>query len=440
MKRSPLGFRIAPLCLLVAVAVGVSCDDPGANAPPTDDVAGSDGGDAGGIDAAADAGADVSDSDSSPTVAPWDWCEGAPPDDSCWDARREPDSERIALARRIADAAVVRDQPEDHAWQWGEAVLMLGIAELGRVTDEPRYTAYVRAWLDHHVEAGYEIVTSDTCAPAALAVVVQRDTGPDPAMQAVVDDALTYLYEESARSPEGGLSHFGTIESLGVQLWADSLFMFGNVLNGYGEYASDETALDAWAEQFVVFADLMQDDTGLFRHAVYTFYEQDDDVYWARANGWILGAAFDHLRIRRDRSEAQDDVLEGARALADAVIALQDESGLWPTVINRGDETYLETSASALFAWALARGWRYGWLDDDVLPVIDRTIRGLEEVVVDDADGVPVVTGISVPTSVGTFAYYAALPVDDDISYGVGAVLLALIETSGLPAGPDEVP
>lgn len=250
-----------------------------------------------------------------------------------------------------------------------------------------------------------------------------------------MDDALDYLYVRSRRSPEGGLSHFGTVDALGVQLWADSLFMFGNVLHLYAEYAGDDDALDAWAEQFAIFSALMQDEAGFFRHAEYTFYEQDDDVYWARANGWILGAAYDHLRIRRNRGEAAEDVWPGTAALTGAVLGSQGATGLWHTVINRGDETYLETSASALFAWGLARGWRYGWLDDDVLPVIALAMDGVRSTIVEDDSGMPVVTGISVPTSVGDFDYYAGLPVDDDISYGVGAVLLALIETSGLPNG-----
>ena len=52
----------------------------------------------------------------------------------------------------------------------------------------------------------------------------------------------------------------------------------------------------------------------------------------------------------------------------------------------------------------------------------------------EDDQGRPVVTGVSSPTTVGTFEYYAELSTTDDISYGLGTVIMALIETSGLPA------
>jgi unsaturated rhamnogalacturonyl hydrolase len=50
-----------------------------------------------------------------------------------------------------------------------------------------------------------------------------------------------------------------------------------------------------------------------------------------------------------------------------------------------------------------------------------------------DAQDRPVVTGISGPTMAGSFEYYRDIPVLDDLPFGLGAVLLILIETSGLP-------
>ena len=49
------------------------------------------------------------------------------------------------------------------------------------------------------------------------------------------------------------------------------------------------------------------------------------------------------------------------------------------------------------------------------------------------ADRLPVVTGISGPTSVGDFDHDASIPVGPDVAHGMGAVILMLTETSGLP-------
>jgi unsaturated rhamnogalacturonyl hydrolase len=100
--------------------------------------------------------------------------------------------------------------------------------------------------------------------------------------------------------------------------------------------------------------------------------------------------------------------------------------------MNRPGESYLETSAAALFAYGMARGYRYGFVDASVLPSIEAAMRGVTARIVVDPEGVPTVTGVSGPTSVGTFDYYATLATRDDVAYGIGAVLLALTETSGL--------
>ena len=171
---------------------------------------------------------------------------------------------------------------------------------------------------------------------------------------------------------------------------------------------------------------------------------------------WRLDRALDRDTVRLSAGDWSDETtltvalnpkidqtVEGAREQVAAIIDTQDPAtGLWWTVINRPGETYLETSASALFIYGMARGWRYGYLGDEVLPAIALGLEGLATQIVDgdgqpfdpsSSTGAPVVTGTSQPTSVGTFDYYANIGVQDDIPYGIGAVLLALTETSGLP-------
>jgi unsaturated rhamnogalacturonyl hydrolase len=160
----------------------------------------------------------------------------------------------------------------------------------------------------------------------------------------------------------------------------------------------------------------------------------DSSLYWGRANGWVTSAGYDYLRALVIR-EQSDAVAEAALAEQVAgIIASQDPSGLWWIILNHPDEIYLETSTTALLAYGLARGYRYGLLDGEVvLPVIESSVAALETKIVPDGDGLPVVTEISGPTGPGELADYAAVPLEDDISYGVGAVILALIESSGLP-------
>ncbi|WP_437962756.1 glycoside hydrolase family 88 protein (plasmid) [Sorangium sp. So ce119] len=360
-------------------------------------------------------------------------CTPTPP--SAGDAfalERAPGSESVALARAVADRWIAEHPAESLPWDWGEGTVMLALVDLYRVTQHVPYRDYYRRYIDHHLEYGYEITISDRCPPAVAALALHEETCAAP-YGAIVDDALRYLDEEARRTEQGGISHLGVSPLFEPTLWVDSLFMFGNVLVRAGERSGDARPLDEFSNQFQIFASLLQDEPGLFRHAYNWAAPQDPDVYWARGNAWVTAAGYEYLRVRAARGE-RDEAVAGAldRQVAAVLDAQDPDTGLWWTIMNRPGEIYLETSATALFAAGLARGLRHGFLDASVRPAIDSALAGVRSRIETDGSGRPVVTGISGPTSVGKLEDYAAVELRDDISYGVGAVILALVETSGL--------
>lgn len=362
-----------------------------------------------------------------------DACETGPVDEACYVAGRDPQSARIQLALDIALRHMALHPPAEEHWDWGPAAFMFSLTELYHITGDTRLRDHYQAWMDHHIAEGYSLQMSDHCPPSLTALALYLETG-DPAYEAVVLDVMTYLFEEAPRI-EGGISHMGTADVLGDTLWLDSLFMFGVVLTRWGEHTGERTYLDELREQFLIFADLLQEPPGFLMHAYHWPVPQDPDVYWARGNGWVTASGFEYLRVKRNRGERGDPAVEDLlRWQVEAIRAYQDaDSGLWWTVLNRPGETYLETSASALFAYGMARGYRYGFLDNDVLPVVAAAMEGVEANVLRDASDLPYVTNISGPTMVGDFRNYEDVELGEDISYGVGAVILALMETSGLP-------
>lgn len=357
-------------------------------------------------------------------------CEPSPGVDEGFAAERDPTSENVVLARAIADRYMDEHEATSLKWDWGEATFLVGVVDLYRLTGEQKYSDYLQAYIDHHI-GRYVLTQSDRCPSSVAAIELYRQ-GCDEKYQAVVDDIMFYLDEEALRTEQGGLNHLGTVDLFPPSLWIDSLFMFGTPLTRWGTLTNAPSRLDFYADQFRIFTDVLQEDAGFYRHA-YNWGAQDDDVYWARGNGWVLAASGEYLQSRVARGESDDFVATAHRTLAQAVIDAQDPAtGLWWTVINRPGETYLETSAAALFALGLARGYRAGILDQSVLTTVNLALQGVKSRIEDDEQGRPVVTGISGPTGVGGFEFYADIEQEPDIHYGVGAVVLALIETSGL--------
>lgn len=371
-------------------------------------------------------GAGCSD-DSSGLTYP-DQCEPTETDEACYARVRDPESEQVQLATQIAHRYIDEHPATEEFWDWTSGVLMFALTELYRVTGDAKVRDYYQEYMDFHIAEGYRLFWSDSCPPALTALALLRDS-EDASYRKVVDDVLEYL-RTAPRTEDGGISHYGDIYPT---IWVDSLFMFGMVLNRHGEIDDDAESLALMSEQLGIFQSILQDDNGLLVHADDWPYPFDTDIYWGRGNGWVTASLADYLRILLLRGESDPVASRMFEDHVNGVLETQDTpSGMWWTVMNRPGETYLETSATALFAYGVARAYRYSLLGEGELDAAKRAMEAVENKVVTDGQGRPYVTEISGPTDVSTFEEYAAVPLEDDLSYGVGAVILGLIEISGL--------
>jgi unsaturated rhamnogalacturonyl hydrolase len=357
--------------------------------------------------------------------------------DECYIEKRDPDSEQVQLATDIALRYIENHPFEDELWDWRSGVLMYALTELYRLTGDERLHDYYQSWLDYRIQQGYDMVWSDSCPPTITTVVLHDEMAEDRYQQ-VIDDTFDYLDNVAPRTEEGGISHNGVLGNT-PSVWLDSLFMFGMVLNKYGELFDDEERLQMASDQIQIITGLLQDDDGFMRHAT-DWPGYDETIHWTRGNSWVVAALSDYLRVLVRRGASDAAVENVFKKHVAAILSAQDESGLWQTVMSHREEpgNYLETSGSALFTYGLARGYRYGTLGEAER---DRALQGIEGVkgmIRMDEDG-PVVTGVSLATDPwplrdpnGYGAGYLDVPLGEDVNYGVGAVVLALIETSGL--------
>jgi unsaturated rhamnogalacturonyl hydrolase len=160
--------------------------------------------------------------------------------------------------------------------------------------------------------------------------------------------------------------------------------------------------------------------------------------------GWyLLGIVetLDHLPERHPDRQAIVAVLRDA---ADAVARVQDPvTGLWWNVLDQPNRegNWLEGSASSMFAYALAKGARRGWLDAGHRAVAERGFDGLTtHLVREHADGTASLVNIVQVSGLGgnprrdgsprdgSFAYYVSEPVVTDDYKGVGPFIMAALE------------
>jgi rhamnogalacturonyl hydrolase YesR len=109
---------------------------------------------------------------------------------------------------------------------------------------------------------------------------------------------------------------------------------------------------------------LLDEEESLFyRDSIYfDKREHGKKIFWSRGNGWVF-AGLPLIIESLEDGEQKDLFVALFRRLADRILALQNESGLWPMNLLLEDVyTTPETSGSAFFVYGLAWGMNNGFL------------------------------------------------------------------------------
>ncbi len=115
---------------------------------------------------------------------------------------------------------------------------------------------------------------------------------------------------------------------------------------------------------------------------------------------------------------------------------------MWYQVINYGgmERNYLETSGSSIFAYAILRGVRLGYLDESMREYGVKAFKGVcDKYLTTDENGDLHLDGICLVAGLGgkkmrpgTFDYYMSEPIVKDDAKGVGPFLMAYTEMKRL--------
>lgn len=352
----------------------------------------------------------------------------------------------MELATALAEEGAARVPPDGLAFDWMQTVWAYGIFRLHQNSGEARWRDYNQEWMALSVDAftgkaPWSFHSSDSMSPAVIAAALMATDGSQD-FSPITDAATTYL-STAPRTDEGAIAHWGEDNPWGFptdQVWVDSMFMFGVFLLWQHQQTGDPTALEQFRDQYVLFSTLCRDpEADLYRHA----YDDSDDAnipaepaFWARGNSWVLIAAAEALTMIPSSDPIHQELLPLYTSHAEAIVATQAEDGLWRTVLNdpqSDPDNYTETSASALIAYALARGVKAGVLEEtQYLPVVASAVSGVLDRI-DEKGGELVVEGTSLGTNPGDYAYYVGIGQLDNLILGIGAVTMMLAEVDGLP-------
>jgi rhamnogalacturonyl hydrolase YesR len=150
-------------------------------------------------------------------------------------------------------------------------------------------------------------------------------------------------------------------------VWGDDLFMSVPFLLRMATVNNDKTLYDEVARQIIQFNEVLLDkSTGLYRHAWFNDKKELSVACWGRANGWVAWATSEALMLLPENQPLYDKIKKIHTDHLSSLLKYQQEDGFWHQILTISDDpaSYKETSCTAMFSLAMARGVREGWLPE----------------------------------------------------------------------------
>lgn len=352
-------------------------------------------------------------------------------------------------------AAQITTQKNPGAWSYEEGTLLDGVTALWRQTGDGQLFTYLKSAVDRSVDTSGTIhMANDAPFPTAAHSMDDVEMGRSvvtlyrATRQERYYKAAKFLFDQmqaQPRTPSGGYWHKQIYPN---QMWLDGAYMAEPFLADYARTFEEPAAATQQtaevAKQLLLMHQHMADPrTGLLHHG----WDESKQMpwsdkttglspeVWGRAMGWYAMALVDVLDRLPNEDPQRPALTDAARQTLQAVLRVQDpKSGLWWQVMDKPTEpgNYLETSASCMFAYAIAKAVRL-----NILPLADgknadRAWAAIQQRFVKPdgtLSGTVKVAGLGgKPYRSGTFDYYVHEPVGDNDAKGVGAYLLALSE------------
>lgn len=324
------------------------------------------------------------------------------------------------------------------SYEWG--VTYAGMLLASEQTGNPKYAAYTTERLNFlakalgafanfekkNPEAKYQLQRTlhphalDDCGAICAAMIKATRDGKASGQETMINSYIDYISNKEFRLEDGTLARNRPQPN---SIWLDDLFMSVPALAQMGKYTGDSKYFDDAVKQVLQFGKRMFNyQNGLFMHGWIQEMDEHPQFHWARANGWAVMTMVELLEVLPENHAGRAQVLDLLRRHIRGLANYQDGTGFWHQLIDRND-SYLETSATAIYTYAIARSINRGYVDAKVYgPMVCLAWNAVTTKVNDKGE----VEGTCVGTGMGFDpAFYYYRPINVYAAHGYGPVLLA---------------
>lgn len=328
-----------------------------------------------------------------------------------------------------------------YRWNWREATLLRGFMNIYESQPEKREAMmdYIRTAMKSTMEKAHASHPNAVASCVGLAFLARQGKGEEYMRKA------TEMYEQYIKIPRasnGGVSHRANV----IELWDDTVYMIGLFLIEMYRATNDVTYLDELCFQISAHAEKLADtQTGLWYHGWDNDNIDTDDrccqlgwadnpqrrnnEFWGRGNGWIAMALADLLEVLPNKHADRKKMQSLYAQMMSTLSKLQDTTtGHWLQLpVHTGDTgkgNFIDSSCTAMFGYAMAKGIRLKILSEKYKPIVANAHNGIGRYSIEQTGNYLTLSNVCAGTCIGDKDYYYRRSVVSGTEFGLGAALL----------------
>ncbi|MCF8379837.1 MAG: glycoside hydrolase family 88 protein [Bacteroidales bacterium] len=260
----------------------------------------------------------------------------------------------------------------------------------------------------------------DHCGSIGAALIQAWQINPDIEYRKMIDTVENFIMHKQFRLVDGTLARKRPQKE---SVWTDDFYMSIPFLVRMGEITKNDIYYTEAVNQVLQLSSyLFNCNKNLFDHGMnLNAKEYDPEFFWSRANGWAMMSITTLLDVLPEDYKDRDQVLKIYRAHIKSIAELQGGNGLWFNILDKND-TYPETSGTAMFVYSMAKAVNEGWIDYTYASVALAGWNGLTMYISDEGE----IENMCAGTTFGAdMVYYYHRPPSHNSLHGLGPALLA---------------
>lgn len=347
-------------------------------------------------------------------------------------------NEKYDSTKGLASSSDIKADNKYNKWAYVNGVLAIGMMQTADALNDKKYSDYSlrnAAFIFDNlpyfealhkakapkVEYGsvFNITNLDACGAMSAGLFDVDALAQRKDIRAYLDRSADYISNRQMRFPDGT---FARPQPRQGTLWADDLFMSVPFLARMGKLTGDSKYFDDAIKQVENFNKYLYDpSTGLFFHNYYSDDQTNGVGRWGRSNGWLVMAQVQLLNNLPANHPKRPELIKLLLRQIVGFARYQDQTGLWHQLLDKPD-SYLETSVTAMYTYAVARAVNQGWINEKYIAIAQEGWKGLTSKITADGQLQDVCIGTNMDTDI---KFYYTRPTDLNDTHGLGAFLLA---------------